>query len=81
MFHILARCVKKHLWNSDILSKDAYQWPAPLVNIVLTKDVGHWPASLFKCLSSTGVLWHILLVKTNYIPGLSINVTLAWTMV
>ena len=44
----LAKCAKKYLWQSGILSKDACQIPASLVKIILTKDTGHWPASLLK---------------------------------
>ena len=39
---------KKHLWKSDILSKDSAQWLPSLVKIILTKDAGHWLASLLK---------------------------------
>ena len=51
---LLAKYVKKHIWKSDILSKDA----------------GHRPADLhlyLKCHSHTGVFSHILLVKANYL--------------
>ena len=55
MFHLnkpgslfLVKFVKKHLWKSDILSKDAGQWPASLVKMILTKDAGIWHASLLK---------------------------------
>ena len=49
---LLARCLKIHLWKSDILSKDARQWPASLVKMsVLT----------------VSVFSHILLLKTNYL--------------
>ena len=33
-----AKCVKKHLWKSDILTKDAGHWPASSVKMILTKD-------------------------------------------
>ena len=55
MFHLnkpgslfLVKCVKKHLWKSDISSKDAGQWPVYLVKMILTKDTGIWHASLLK---------------------------------
>ena len=55
MFHLnkpgslfLVKFVKKHVWKSDILSKDAGQWPASLVKMILTKDAGIWHASLLK---------------------------------
>ena len=40
--------MKKHLWQSDTLSKDVGQWPASLVKMILTKDAGIWHASLLK---------------------------------
>ena len=39
-----AKCVKKHLWKIDIFSKDAGQWPASLVKMILTRDAGIWHA-------------------------------------
>ena len=55
MFHLnkpgslfLVKFVKKHVWRSDILSKDAVQWLASLVKMILTTDAGIWHASLLK---------------------------------
>ena len=55
MFHLnkpgslfLVKFVKKHLWKSDILSKDTGHWPASLVKMILTKDADTWHASLLK---------------------------------
>ena len=55
MFHLnkpgslfLVKFVKKHMWKSDILSKDAGRWPASLVKMILTKDADTWHASLPK---------------------------------
>ena len=58
MFHLnkpsslllLTKCVKKHLWKSEILSKDAGEWPASMLAMILTKDAGIWRAFLLKML-------------------------------
>ena len=44
----LVKLMKKYLWKSNILSKDAGHWPLPLVKMILTKDAGIWHAYLLK---------------------------------
>ena len=66
---LLAKCVKKHLWKSDILRKDAGQEPASLVKMILTKDAGYWPVSLIKMSLYHRCFSHILLEKINYLAS------------
>ena len=54
---LLGKCLKKHLWKSHILSKDA----------------GHRPASLLKMTLFHRCFSNILLVKTNYLASTSVE--------
>ena len=59
----ISKMFQKHMWNSNILSKDAGQWPSD----ILKKDVSRWPASLLKISLFHRYFSHVLLVKTNYL--------------